>query len=587
MVGVSYFVFLVVTRILITYGSNVLDCRSAKTGLDLDGKFYRITQFEDIHLTFRFTESEHFSFFFLRLTVGCIHHLMERQKIGRFIEISSSDIESMLQKDSCRNETELCHLSNDTHGVSVRLEDTKPIPYFTELNVYYVDKYCTESLLAAIEQKRNNFSLSDFTNALQYDKLDCKRYLRFNKERNFAKTKPRNDKENLESSAWDIIDTNVLHLPYLECLQILNPHFSSFDVNDAWKPGSCSFDVKLECRKKWIFMAEPVWHYIRLMFTIEITLFNTFVCCIFLKEKNRSPVTILLSALAVSDSLSNLLTVIPDAIGIHSYLYDMERDQYNVLHWNLPYTMCDMILTLNALASSFHMISAALTVALCAQKVIVIMFPIKGKIIMTLKCSIGTTLVIFFLSHLFQIPEIVATTKNSRRLSNTCCYSFSDTADDVHIHFRKGFHTIFVVFLCVVTACTTYICCKLTCLRKNLPWSDSSSTKAKYLKSATTVVIICIVFIASELLNLLFFIKYAYSGDFANSEIWWYIFANIRLVSSQIGCSINFFAYLFISQQIRQIFGKQLGRIGKRFKKTEKKSNSSEIASMNVLTSTV
>ncbi|CAG2245639.1 unnamed protein product [Mytilus edulis] len=161
-------------------------------------------------------------------------HLMERQKIGRFIEISSSDIESMLQKDSCRNETELCHLSNDSRGVSVRLEDTKPIPYFTELNVYYVDKYCTESLLAAIEQKRNNFSLSDFTNSIQYDKLDCKRYLRFNQERNFAKPEPRKhgkDKDNPEINALDIIDTNVLRLPNLKCLQILLALYSAYVYN--------------------------------------------------------------------------------------------------------------------------------------------------------------------------------------------------------------------------------------------------------------------------------------------------------------------------------------------------------------------
>ncbi|CAC5358893.1 EBI2 [Mytilus coruscus] len=308
-----------------------------------------------------------------------------------------------------------------------------------------------------------------------------------------------NDKENLEFSALDIIDTNILRLPNLECLQIHSTYFSSFDVNDAWKPGSCSFDINLECKKKWIYMAEPVWHYIQLMFTIEITLVYTFVCFLFLQKKNPSPVTILLSALAVSDSLSNLLTVIPDAIGIHSYPDDMERGQYNVLHWNLPSRMCDMVLILNAFASSFHMISAAITVALCAQKVIVIMFPLKGKIIMNSKCSIGTTLVIFFISHLLRIPEIVALTKNSRRLSDTCCYSFFYTEDNDHIHFRKGFHTTFIVFMCVVIACTTYICCKLTCLRKNLPRNDSSSTKAKYFKSATTVAIICIVFIASEL----------------------------------------------------------------------------------------
>ncbi|CAC5416963.1 unnamed protein product [Mytilus coruscus] len=444
MVGVRYFVFLVVTRTFLTYGSNVLDCHRVKTGLNLDGKYYRITQFKDFNL-FRFIDSEHFSFFFLRLAAGCMTHLQEKQKVGRFIEISSSDIESILQKDSCRNESEFCHMSNNTHGLSVRFVDTKPIPYFSELNVYYVDKYCTESLLSVIERKGNNFSLSDFTNVLQYDKLDCKRYLRFNEEKNFVQTKPRNDRENLEFSALDIIDTNVLRLTNLQCRQLPNTYFSSFDVNDAWKPGSCSFDINLECKKKWIFMAEPVWHYIQLMLTIEITLVNTFVCFLFLQKKNRSPVTILLSALAVSDSLSNLLTVIPDAIGMHSYPDDMERGQYNVLHWNLPYTMCDMILILNALASSFHMMSAALTVALCAQKVIVIMFPMRGKQIMTLKCSMGTTLVIFFISHLLQIPEIVAMTKNSRRLSGTCCYSFS-YGGQCHIHFRKGFHTIFIVF---------------------------------------------------------------------------------------------------------------------------------------------
>ncbi|CAC5358894.1 unnamed protein product [Mytilus coruscus] len=185
MVGVRYFVFLVVTGTFLTYCSNVLDCHSVKTVLNLDGKYYRITQFKDLNL-FRFIDSEYFSFFILRLTAGCMAHLEEELNVGRFKEISSYKIESILQKDSCRSKTEFCHMSNNTHGLSVHLVDTKPIPYFSELNVYYVDKYCTESLLSVIERKGNNFSLLDFTNALQYDKLDYKRYLRFNEEKNFV-----------------------------------------------------------------------------------------------------------------------------------------------------------------------------------------------------------------------------------------------------------------------------------------------------------------------------------------------------------------------------------------------------------------
>ncbi|CAC5381950.1 unnamed protein product [Mytilus coruscus] len=141
----------VVTRTFLTYGFNVLDCHSVKTELNLDGKYYRITQFKDLNL-FRFIDSEHFSFFFLQLTAGCLAHLEEEQNVGRFIEISSYKIESILQKDSCRSKTKFCHMSNNTHGLSVQLVDTKPRPYFSELNVYYANKYCTESL-SSVETK--------------------------------------------------------------------------------------------------------------------------------------------------------------------------------------------------------------------------------------------------------------------------------------------------------------------------------------------------------------------------------------------------------------------------------------------------
>ncbi|CAG2218759.1 BDKRB2 [Mytilus edulis] len=77
--------------------------------------------------------------------------------------------------------------------------------------------------------------------------------------------------------------------------------------------------------------------YAEMVLVVVVTIFNIFVLSIFLRKENRSPVVILLSALAISDTLSALIWCGPELLSYLFYYHQMNfkiSNQYGI-YWNI------------------------------------------------------------------------------------------------------------------------------------------------------------------------------------------------------------------------------------------------------------
>ncbi|XP_021371310.1 sex peptide receptor-like [Mizuhopecten yessoensis] len=117
---------------------------------------------------------------------------------------------------------------------------------------------------------------------------------------------------------------------------------------------------------------------------------NILVTIVFTMNRMRSPTTILLTALAVSDILA--ASVITP---MYVYFYSMG----NVLNYQdgLPYPLCIYHSIAYKITAVFHAVSIWLTVVLGIQRFIVVAFPIPGRRFWSHKNSILVILLVYIL----------------------------------------------------------------------------------------------------------------------------------------------------------------------------------------------
>ncbi|CAC5423310.1 CMKLR1 [Mytilus coruscus] len=170
--------------------------------------------------------------------------------------------------------------------------------------------------------------------------------------------------------------------------------------------------------------------YIELALTLEILLVNVCILCIFIRKENRSPVTVLLLALATTDCLTALLTVTMDFCGYFVFSDDVKPTvKYSnlnetVLLWNRKYPSCVIFNVLDNIVYSCHMSSILITTLLCVQKALAILFPIWSQSYLTVKTSLIAGMVALLSSLSLFLPSvIIASLEMSSGSNGACCYS--------------------------------------------------------------------------------------------------------------------------------------------------------------------
>ncbi|CAG2251629.1 unnamed protein product [Mytilus edulis] len=159
-------------------------------------------------------------------------------------------------------------------------------------------------------------------------------------------------------------------------------------------------------------------------------LVNVCILCVFTRKENRSPVTVLLSVLAVTDSLTAFSTTIIDLCGYYVFHDDINlvlkstNLHYTIFMWNRKYPACVVFHVLDDLAYVCHMSSVLVTTLLCMQKALAMLFPMWAKTNLNATTSLIASMVAFVCSLSLFLPTTITSSLGMFKGPNgTCCYS--------------------------------------------------------------------------------------------------------------------------------------------------------------------
>ncbi|CAC5364256.1 unnamed protein product [Mytilus coruscus] len=138
----------------------------------------------------------------------------------------------------------------------------------------------------------------------------------------------------------------------------------------------------------------------------EVIVVNAFAIYLFIHKDNRTPVTIILSALAVSDTITAILMALPVFIVYQQDYHHITYMDAVLLIYMFTYPQCAVYGTGLDVKYLFHFISVLMTLVLCLQKTVALLFPICNRRYLSSKMSALTCLFILIFSITLFSPII-------------------------------------------------------------------------------------------------------------------------------------------------------------------------------------
>jgi hypothetical protein len=278
---------------------------------------------------------------------------------------------------------------------------------------------------------------------------------------------------------------------------------------------------------------------------------NIIIIRIFLRKELLSPVSILLSMLALSDTLSVFCWFVPEHIGsLLGYFSGSSIESYSIItSFYEQYPFCVIAyISRNILSSGFHSTAIIITTTLGIQKTIVLLYPFLSKSRFTNKCAAIIVFNVFILCLGLEIPYAMFF-DFSPISGGKCCKSLRMDSFTVKAFFDFSHHLrsgILSVSILIQLLTTIYITSKLTC-RRNTLWRDSKAVRRRNRRSTIIVIYITAIFILSELPSVLvsIFLELRITTHFTG-----YTLQYLPLIIS-FGCFFNFWLYLIMSQRFR------------------------------------
>lgn len=513
----------------------------------------------------------------VKLSKKCTSLVFEMNKIVR------DDFKASELKDSieiCSNVSITQNLTCGSNAVyNVTYSKNVAIPYFTGVNIFFKDEFymCTKQFNEFIENRHFQVGYEDVTYFL-LNKTKCwgvvsgtnQHTILFSKNETSKQIKYGLIKGILQKGMKQKFSNDIfLTSEHQSCINIFlqyvysqGYHRNKYDIYLSvhnvieYTSNFPCLEVHYQCIGDQYFMvlqlvfSAPI-AYSEIGVTIEVTIVNIIILFIFLRKENRTPVTILLSALAISDTMHALLISFSEVIARRT---EVHSPTPRISTFSYP--LCLNILRTLLLSYIFHLFSVCITTLLCLQKTVALLFPIWSRVHLNTKVSFIGSVVVLVISVLLVLPLIIFEELNIKMIEGKCC---NDRIEYFGIHDEPHRYTVLIInilnFLSdlVVLLCTVYIACKLTYLRRNLMWKDNPATQIRNRKSAITVVIICVIFLMSEALNISEMMIYFLSTSGANErpnnlriELYQY-----KYLSIMIGFSMNFIVYLVMSKEMR------------------------------------
>lgn len=282
--------------------------------------------------------------------------------------------------------------------------------------------------------------------------------------------------------------------------------------------------------------------------TYIVIALNAVVVSAFLRRDFISPSTIILAALAFSDTIGAICLFLPKHFGFlfHQLEYG---DEYNVtVRVVSRYPYCKFVFWLDTvLIGAFHSISLTLTTLLVLQKTFVIAFPIMSRLFVSRKTSTISVLLTFMILLINYLP--FGLMFHFREKGEFCEISYENWVIEYYSEyiFILG-SLIYISTTVLLTICSIYISVKLTCRSTTIQRTETERTRNLHRRSAVMVVLIVIIFIISELLSIMCMVQVTLTkSDFLCNNAF-YDFSDLSLV---VGFAANYFVYLSISKQLR------------------------------------
>ena len=149
----------------------------------------------------------------------------------------------------------------------------------------------------------------------------------------------------------------------------------------------------------------PVYTFIWEILVIFTTIFNIVVIVVLLRKRMRNVIHMVLVAIAISDSMTGLVT-------LPTYIYTYSRyksgDQNNRDAYILDKDWCNAFMISKFFLSKwFHNVSIWLTLFLCFQRFVSIQFPFKTQRLFTMRSTLKLVVGIFVLSPVLHIFHVI------------------------------------------------------------------------------------------------------------------------------------------------------------------------------------
>ncbi|XP_060562166.1 neuropeptide Y receptor type 1-like [Ruditapes philippinarum] len=171
----------------------------------------------------------------------------------------------------------------------------------------------------------------------------------------------------------------------------------------------------------------PVFLYIWVVLIIVTTLANILVMVVLRRRNMRNATNTILIALAISDSLTGLVTL---PVTIHAYQHYKEGDLALSKHW------CEaFLLTRYFINRGFHTMSIWLTVVLGFQRLISVSFPFRAQRIFTIRNTLFIILAVVFLSPFVHIYHAFDKKAIEAEDGNYCAWKVEDPCKESCAYF--------------------------------------------------------------------------------------------------------------------------------------------------------
>lgn len=305
---------------------------------------------------------------------------------------------------------------------------------------------------------------------------------------------------------------------------------------------------------------------------------NSIIIPAFLRKEVASPSTLILAGLAFTDEIAAICLFLPKHLGFLSGQLEYGYDYNETIPILSKYPYCRFLFWMDSvLISAFHLISLVLTTLLALQKSVAILFPIRSKRFLKKRTSV--VLVLLSITTLLTVYIPYGLMFDFHEENDFCILSYDSWVSErffQDIFFLATF--IYMSSIVLQTICSIYISCKLTCCDSDLQKTVTSQVKHLHRRSAIVVVLIVVIFILSEFLSILciFQITFTNYDTMCSNQV--YDFSDLTLV---VGFAANYFVYLVMSRQLRNVLTRHLLCCVPRRKRLLKNSNSTTIKSFS------